>query len=200
MITPQVLFYVGFIVLIANPVSAQPVSFADLDGYTIESEVVRAQVIRREGWQGLVKVHQKWTVIIGPGEIIHMTTVNTVEGPRGKQTGNPGSGFLTLGQPQQLGHMGGGYGVWEFQNGILTYVRTFKQGAFRKNFELTLGERALMVDGVHSAGGFSCTDSESFARERGVGPIVFNSPVDGKPSTLISSKPVSSSCKVVKTK
>jgi hypothetical protein len=186
---PRLWTYVGILVLIATPVLGQPVTFADLDGFTIESEVVRDQMIRRGGWQGSMKVHANWRMVIGPGEAIDMQVVSTVEGPRGKRTGKPRGGMLTLGKAQQLRGQGGGHGVFEFQDGTLTFVRTFPQGAYRGNFEL-----------VRSPNGINCTMNEAFARERGVGGIVLHSAVDGKPFTLISSKQVSSSCKVVKTK
>jgi hypothetical protein len=66
-------------------------------------------------------------------------------------------------------------------------VRTYKQGAYRGNFALARG-----------ADGLTCTVTESFGREGSRGAIVMESAVDGKLFAVISSKQVSSTCRVAK--
>lgn len=162
---------------------------ADLEGITIGASITREQVIRRENWQGPIQARIDWRVSIDPGGIIEMSTTSTVRGPRGERTGKPLGGIMRLARPQQVYGLGGGEAVWEFQDGSLTFIRTFKQGAYRARFDIS-----------REAEGLSCKVTEGFARERGGGAIVLNSAIDGKPFMLISSKQVSSTCTASKNK
>jgi hypothetical protein len=69
---------------------------------------------------------------------------------------------------------------------VLTFLRTLVGGGFKREIKFS-----------HGANGVTCAAEERFAREQGGGSLVLKS-FDGKPFTVLSAKPISSSCRVLK--
>jgi hypothetical protein len=171
--------------LIATPALSQPVTFADLQGMTIEAAVVYQQQVRRDGQVFANRMRQTWTTVIGPGDAIRSTSSNTSEGPRGSRTSAPRTGSFTLGKPRTVSDLGGGDAVWAFTNGTLNYLRTYRgAGGYKRTFTFT-----------RAGGGLNCSVRTAFARETGVGRIDLESPF-GSQVEILSSKQISSSCRV----
>lgn len=173
--------------LVSLPAWGQTVTFADLDGLAIEANVVREQVLRRDGPQFPIRAYVDWKIVIGPKDTVQFTYDTTVETPVGRQKNPRLSGSPALGQMRQTGALGGGQSRWQFEDGTLQFMRTFQRGAFKTDFAFS-----------RSAEGFACTVNEVFAREGGTGIIVWLSPIDGKATTLVSGKQASSTCRVSK--
>jgi hypothetical protein len=171
------------------PASGQEaLKFSDLEGLEVTAKAIHDQVIRREGREFPAKFERDLKVVVGPGDTIHLTITPTVQGPRGRRQGTTHSGPFTLDQVRDVPGGGGGTGVWSFGEGALTFIRTFRGGAYRSTITF-----------VRSGDWFSCTINEGFARESGRTTIALNSPVDNTPITIISSKQTSSRCAVKKT-
>jgi len=172
---------------IATPALSQPVTFADLQGATIEATVVYQQVRRRDGQVLSGETRQSWRTVIGPGDAIQSTTSQTSSSERGTRTSAPRTGSFTLGKPRTVFDLGGGDAVWAFTNGTLNYLRTYRgAGGYKRTFTFT-----------RAGGGLNCSVRTAFARETGVGRIDLESPFGGRVE-ILSSKQVSSSCRVSK--
>ena len=76
--------------------------------------------------------------------------------------------------------------MWSLDGGTLSFVRTFRSGAYRVLFALTRERH----------GGMKCRVTEAFAREEGRGPIQLMSPVGGRNMTIVNAKQVSATCKI----
>jgi hypothetical protein len=161
----------------------EALNFSDLEGLEVAAKIVHDQVVRREGQDVPVKLERDVKVVIGPGDSIPLAVSSTVQSPRGKRQGKPASGPFTLGQEREIPALGGGSGVFTYGDGALTFVRTFKGGAFRSTITF-----------ARSAEGFTCTVKEGFAREGGTGAISLNSPTDGTPITIVRTRQSSSYC------
>ena len=171
----------------AAPARAQAVTFADLNGLTIEATIVRDQVVRREGWKFTTENTVHWKVVIGPGDAIENTVSQTSVTSRGDHKAKPVTNAYVLGTEQELKSQGGGTGLWEFADGTLTYMRTFRQGAYRASVAFARG-----------ADGLTCTFTDTLAREGARGDIVMESMIDGSEVTVLRSKLLSTNCRVVK--
>jgi len=170
--------------------SVQPsdsVRFAELAGSVIEASIVRDQIVRREGRTFPVRVQNNIKLDIGPDDGIEQSTTVTSETRRGRRAGQTVTGAFKLGELRLLGAVGGGDAVFTFEDSVLTFIRTFKEGAIKRAFAFS-----------RSPGALTCTASENFAREGGVGGLAMNSAIDGVPVVVISYKEVSSTCRVVK--
>ena len=184
---PAQLAFALVLSLVSVPAWSQAVTLADLQGATIEASVTYHQVRRREGQVQSGETRQTWRTSIGPGDVVHSTSTNMAEGPRGTRTSAPRSTSLPLGKSREVRGLGGGQAVWVFTNGTLTYLRTYRAaGGYKRTFTFT-----------RSGGGLACTIRTAFAREDGVGNIDFESPFGGR-LEILSSKQVSSNCRVSK--
>jgi hypothetical protein len=168
---------------------AGAVTFADLDGFVLEARVILRQVIRRGGSQFPVRAWNDTKLAFGPGARIDVTLTITSHHPRGVSKGRPRtfSASLERAGKVETANMGEGYGVWVFGDGMLTSLRTYTKGAFRRDIAF-----------ARSSEGITCRITEGFAREQGTGAVVFNSPIDGAPVTIVSSEQVSSTCRVTR--
>jgi hypothetical protein len=149
--------------------------------------LIREQIVLRENRKFPVKVQGDYRIVIGPGDKIHSTFTPSVHRAAGRRVGETRSGLFTLGQEREVKTSGGGQGVWTYADQTLTYRRSFKQGAYR-----------MTIAFARHANGLTCSASEAFARENGVGAIVLDSAMDGLPTTIVSASPVSSTCRVMK--
>jgi hypothetical protein len=164
-----------------------PVTFAELTGSVIEASVVRDQVVRREGKTFPVRMQNDVKFVIGPADRVQQSVTPISETHRSRRIGATVTAPFQLEQSRSLAGRGGGEGVVTFTDGVLTFLRTFKKGAFKRTIALSRGPDGL-----------TCTAGETFAREEGVGNIVLNSGFDDTPVTIISYKQISSTCRVLK--
>ena len=173
-----------------NSATNKAVTFAELEGSIVDAEIVRQQVIRRAGSTFPVRVQSILKMAIGSDGKFDVTWHTVNDTPRGVFQGKTVSISGTVNQEAKVpkDNLDGGIGVWLFSDGTLTSLRTFKvAGAFKRDISFS-----------RTAEGFVCTANEAFAREKGSGPVVFNSPVDDVPVTIVSWKQLSSTCRVSK--
>jgi hypothetical protein len=168
-----------------NPPSDQAVTFADLHGTTLDINMMRDQVVRREGRQFPVTMQTDLTITIGRDGIIDQVFTPTAHTARGPRRGKTLTGTFALNHTRDVGSLGGGQAVWTFNDGALVMVRTFKEGAYRRTIAFTRGPK-----------GITCTASETYAREKGSGPITLKSSIDGAPTVIVSYKQASSTCRI----
>jgi hypothetical protein len=163
------------------------VTFAGLAGSVIEASVVRDQIVRREGKTFPVRVQNEIKILIGPDDRIQQSITPTADTRRGRRVGATMTAPFLLGKSRSLYGVGGGEGVVQFEDGVLSFLRTFKRGALKRTIAFS-----------RSPNGLCCTAEETFAREEGVGDLAMNSAIDGTPVTIISYKQISSTRRVVK--
>ena len=172
---------------LATSAWGQGVTFAELDGLVIEANIVRDQIVRREGSQFLTENDVRWKVVIGPGDAIENTMSQTSHTARGEHKSRPRTVSYVLGKEHQEWSQGGGTAAWEFNAGTLTYMRTFSEGAYRADVAFSRGPAGL-----------TCSITDTFGREGGHGALVMQSVIDGSEVTILSSRLVSSNCRVAK--
>jgi hypothetical protein len=170
---------------ISAPAWCQAVTFAELDGSLIEAHIVRQQVIRREAKEFPVRIENNLQLVIGPGDKIQQTVTATSHTPRGTKPGETRTSLHTLERPREVRSLGGGNALYVFLDGTLTFLRTYKGGAFKRMIAFARDKEEL-----------TCTVSETFAREDGVGTIYLDSFVDGVSVIVVSYKQLSSRCRV----
>jgi hypothetical protein len=164
-----------------------PVTFVELAGSVIEAKLVRDQVVRREGRTFPVRSQDDVKLVIGADNRIEQSVTVTSDTPRGQRKGPTRTGVYTLGEQRAIGTLGGGNGILTFEDGVLTFIRTFKEGAVKRTFAFS-----------RSPDGLSCTANQTFAREGGVGDLHMNSAIDDTPVIIVSFKQISSTCRVLK--
>jgi hypothetical protein len=164
--------------------SPQAVTFSDLEGAKIHAKLVTEMMTRREGRQGPATQETDWQIYVEPGGRISFSFRPTTHTPRGTRAGQIRATTAKLDDPWYTEN---GQAVWQFKDGELTFVRTYTDGAVRTII-------ALKQDGQN----LTCAATSAYARERGKGGLVLNSPIDGVPVTILSWKQVSSSCQVTR--
>jgi hypothetical protein len=164
------------------------VSFAELDGAVIESRIVRQQRIAREGREFSVQFQSDWKIEVGPGDRIISTFNPTAYTPKGTRRGKTRSALFTLERPHDVAAGGiTGHAVWLFDDGKLTFLRTFKGGGLK-----------LTISFASGLEGLGCKAVESLVREEGVQGIMTESAIDGMPVTVLSAKQISADCRLTK--
>ena len=177
----------GLMLLGPAPAFAQGVTFADLEGAVVEARVVNDQLIRRDGHEFTVQFTQVSRMVFKPGGLIEWSVAPTSLTPKGLKPGARRQGTSPLGKPGQTESLGGGEGIWLFEEGVLTNLRTYsKSGGYKRTFAF-----------VRKGEEMNCTAREVFMREEGAGPITLRSAIDNTPMQVLSFKPVTSSCKVI---
>jgi hypothetical protein len=165
----------------------QAVTFPDLDGGVIVLRVLRQQRIVRQGREFSHQFQSDWKIEIGPEDRILLTFTPTAYTPQGTRTGKSNYGYFKLDQSRQVTTSGGGEGIWQFDQGKLTFFRTFRGGGLK-----------LVVSLSGGTNGLACTVAETFMREEGVRGIVLESAIDGVPATVLSAKQISGDCRFTK--
>jgi hypothetical protein len=166
---------------------AQGVTLADLEGAVVEARVTNDQHIRRDGREFTVQFTQAIRVSFKPEGKIDWSLSPSSVSPKGLKHGPTRKGALTLGEVRKTDALGGGEGLWVFEDGILTTLRTYtKAGGYKRTIAFT-----------RKGDQIGCTAKEVFMREEGAGPPTLRSAVDNAPVTILSYKPASSSCKVI---
>jgi hypothetical protein len=164
-----------------------PVTFAELEGSVIEARVVRDQTMRRGHTTFPIRLQSDIKLVIGPDDRIQLSVTPTTDTPSGRHVGPTRMGPFLLEKTRPLPTLGGGEGVHLFKDGVLTFIRTYKAGAFKR-----------IIAFSRTPDGLSCTIEENYAREDGVGEIAMNSAIDGGPVVLLSYKQISSTCHISK--
>jgi hypothetical protein len=161
---------------------SQAVTFSDLEGAKIHAKLVTDMQAQRQGRQGPVTQEADWQINVQPEQMISFTFRATSRTLRGTKTSPVRARTVKLEEPWSTPD---GEAVWQFKDGDLTFVRSYQGGAVRTIV-------SLKRDGQN----LTCAANTIFARERGKNGILLNSAIDGAPVTILSWKPVSSTCDV----
>ena len=197
-LTPGVRSVLGIAVLIASASSdggaqegatdpkssPQAVTLKDLESVRIHAKLVTEMLTQREGRQGPATQETDWQIYMEPEGRISFSFRPTTRTARGTRAAPIRATTVKLGEPWSTDN---GEAVWQFKDGELDFVRSYKGGAVRTII-------SLKRDGQN----LTCTASSTYAREQGKRGMVLNSPIDGVPVTILSWKPVSSTCNVTR--
>jgi hypothetical protein len=162
--------------------SSQAVTLTDIDGAKVHTKLVTEMLARRQGREGPVTQDADWQINVLPEQRISFSFRATAHTPRGTRAGPVRGTTVKLDEPWSTDN---GEAVWQFKDGDLTFVRSFRGGAVR-----------TIVSFKRDGQKLTCTTTTVFAREKGNNGLVLNSPIDGAPVTILSWKPVSSTCDV----
>jgi len=171
--------------LFSLPALAQPVTLAELEGFVVEGRVVVDQRLHREGRDISVQRHERMRFVFYPDNVIEWELTSTGYSPRGAKKGPTRKGKFVLGKVLEARSLGGGQAVYTFEDGTLTSLRTYGGAG---------GYKRAVSFKRDKSGALTCSVSETFMREDGVGRVTLNSAVDGKSITVLSAKQVSSNC------
>jgi hypothetical protein len=164
----------------------QPVTAADLVGSVMTLSVTNDRTMRHDGRQYPDKYKTDWTIEFVSQDAIRPAFVGTVYLPKAThKTPVEGGGLIPLGVPKQTQSRGGGYIIWVFDPGVLTFLRTYEGGAMKANFAV-----------ARTGAGFACTASVSWPKETGVKTIVMRAFEDNRKVEIISAKQSASSCTI----
>jgi len=162
--------------------SNQAVTLADIEGANIHTKLVTEMLAQRNGRQGQVTQDADWQINVLPEQRIKFSFRATAHTPRGTKSSQPRGTTVKLDEPWPTDN---GEAAWQFKDGDLTFVRSHQTGAVRTIVSLKRDGRNL-----------TCVTSMVFAKEPGKKGLVLTSPIDGAPVTILSWKPVSSTCEV----
>jgi hypothetical protein len=178
--------YAFMLAMASVPACGQSVMFAELDGAVVDVSVSYQNVAYWNGRKVSTQSTSNRTIIIGPGDTGRVTWTMTSRGSRRTSTTAPATYSFTLGRAREVASMGGGHGVWLFDDGVLTTLRTYQVGGYKMSIRFS-----------REGTGFACSVDESHAREIGAGRIRRESAFGGD-WEIISAKQISSSCSVRK--
>ena len=154
---------------------AQAVTAADLEGHVVEVRIVMSQLIRREGRDIPVQLHQRLRVAFYVGNAVEWEMASTSHTPRGPRPGPIRKGRLVLGKVVEAKNLDGGQAVWLFEDGALTSLRTFgNAGGYKRTIAFTRGEK-----------GITCSATAAHVREESVGRVSTLSVIDNQPVTIL---------------
>jgi hypothetical protein len=177
----------GLSALTAAPVWGQPISLADLDGTTVEESVLYDRFSSINGDKSSYQVKIDRTVSIA-GNTITDTEVDSRIDSNGTHVGpTRRGGSWTLGQPKEVQRLGGGHKLWTFSNGTLTLLRVFVGGGY-----------STQITFQRTTAGLTCTVKAPLLHEIGTAELSIQQNNRGQEVHILSSKQISSSCKVTK--
>jgi hypothetical protein len=154
-----------------------------LEGVNIHAMLVTEMLAQQGGNpQGLLTMEDDWNVTVEAGGKISWNYGPTIRTRRGAQRGTKIASTSDL---DQASHTANGDAMWQFSDGALTFLRSYRDGAIR--VVIAFGQ-----DGPN----LTCNASNVSARERDKQDLTINSPIDGTPVTIFSWKQVSSNCYV----
>jgi hypothetical protein len=180
------LFYSSFWCCAGDFARAQPLSFAELEGSRVEVIIFREQINHFNNNDFRLQIDENWLLEIGPSEwLSHTTTAQA----RGRPTAPTNKGTFQLGIPREVSSVGGGIGLWSFNDNTLVWTRTFIEGAYRLEISFTRKEQLI-----------ECSAKQSYARENG-GKIVMwisGAGANGANVETKSWRQISSKCQMLK--
>jgi len=165
---------------------SQSVTLKELEGATVEFTAVWQQRTIRNGRAGAPELHAVGQIRFGSGGTINTHFENSLVGPWGRRVGPTRSNTRTIGTPGK--DQQGNDSLWTFSDGSLIRLTANHQG--------NAGGQILRVVFRRGANGLNCSFSGAPARESGVGQIRSDSYIDDMPVQVVSSKMVSSQCRV----
>jgi hypothetical protein len=171
--------------MLSEPAWGQPVTLADLNGITLQARFLRDVTGQVEGREISMRAQYDWKVAI-EGDQVTATFDPKYTTLRGTRQGKILSGTFTLERPQPAVSMGGGDLLWVFSEQALTFLRTFREGAYKMTYAMSRAPGAL-----------ACSARQSFPRENSIGPLAFDNLIDGRPVTVVRAKEVSATCQVM---
>lgn len=163
------------------------VTLAELEGVVIEIKVVRQQVLHAKGKTYPNRFHLGVIVTVGGDEDLSVRADVVNHTPTGEHKSKPETIAVKLQKPGAAQMFGSGTGMWLFNEGKLTYLRTFQNGAYKR--DVTIKRTAQQL---------TCEVKEGFAREEGKPNIMWNSSHDGSLIKLVSDELVSATCAIRK--
>jgi hypothetical protein len=162
--------------------SSQAVMLTDLKGAKIQVKFVTEILAERQGRRGTGIQEVDWQIYLEPDGRINFGFRASTRTPRGTRAAPLRVAIQKLDDPWSMDN---GEAIFQFKDGDLTFVRSYKSGAVRNII-------SLKRDGPN----LTCSASHAFAREHGKSGMVLNSPIDGVPVTIFNWKLVSSTCDV----
>jgi len=177
------LFGLNFAWQPASLSAQQPVTINDLEGAAISASTTHERITRRDGRERPDKYRLDWSIRFISRDTIHTSLVATSNNARGTYS-KKNVATVNLARPKATKSRGGGHMLWIFENGVLTFLRTYQGGGMKAIFAVT-----------RKSGGFACSATASWPREVGVPSIVLES-FDKQPMEILSEKLVASSCQV----
>ena len=157
-------------------------SASQLKGANIHTNLVtELQAAQGSGPEGPVTIEFDWNVSFLSGEKISWTYRPTTA-CGGNQRGNASGSTSGLGETWQTTD---GDAMWQFSDGDLTFVRSYRGGAMRIIM-------TIRRDGAN----LTCDAVSEFARDVEQHDLIIDLPIDGTPFTISSWKLVSSHCEV----
>jgi hypothetical protein len=182
----QLLMSLGLCCLCTPAWTQQAVTAAELAGTVMEVSSTNSRVLLRDGRRIPYRYKIEWTIYFLSDDMITATFIGTDYTARGvKKTPVERGGLIKLARPNETRSRGGGHQVWVFEDGALTYLRTYLGGAMKAIFSVT-----------RKGGDFACTTSVEWLREEGVPSIVMRSPHDKSRVEIVSTRQTASSCKI----
>jgi hypothetical protein len=177
----------SLVALIASRAAAQNVAFEDLRGMVIKSRVVRQLVNVQKGRRDIGEGDSDTTVTIdGAGLITYVWKFNW-HNASGNYPSKPVTATDPLNSVAAAEALGGGHRLWTFDNGTLTFIRTYRVGAFKRTYTFT-----------RTPTGLACEATEAQVREVGASWSEFSSAASGTITRTLSERLISSSCTVSK--
>ena len=162
--------------------SSQTVTLTEIAGAKIHTKLVTEMMVRRQGRQFPASQEVERQIYMELDGRITSSSRVTAHSPRGTRTTPVRATTVKLDEPWFTEN---GEAVWQFKDGDLTFVRSYEGGALR-----------TIISFKRDGQNLTCGVGTVYARERGKNSIVLNSPIDGVPVTILSSKQVSSACNV----
>jgi hypothetical protein len=162
----------------------EPATINDLEGGAINASTTHERVFRRGGKEGRDKFRLDWSIRFISRDTVHASTVATSYSARGAYS-KKNEATVNLARPKETKSRGGGHMLWIFENGVLTFLRTYQGGGMQASFTV-----------ARKAAGFTCSANASWPREAGVPSIMLRSFVDKESMEILSEILVASSCQV----
>ena len=123
----------------------QAVTLADLDGAFVELNLKSQVEGRRNGKAFTSQSEAVWKLVLGPGTTGFSSATTITHGDKGVRVSDPRRGSFTLGRPGSITSFGGGYYLWTFENGTLTFLRTYKAGGQKTHISFTRSAEGLVA-------------------------------------------------------
>jgi len=171
------------------PANAQSVTFADLEGATLQASRTEIRSVRAGTSQNAEqRVVMANTIKFGAGGKLTPSMIITADGVGPNSTTGTrtwGGNTVSLNQPYAARD---GQQVWIFEGGTLTVMNT-----------QTNGGHLMKITFARGSGGITCNISSGFARENGAGGITLGSTTHAKGNVeVLSVRQAGSSCRVSK--